>query len=124
MALGRSFTPQEDRIGANHVVILTWSLYQRRFHGDPSILGKQIHMDTMPYTVVGVLPRWFNYPGPLTQLWVPYASVFTPEMYGHHDFHQTLVVARLRPGSSAAASQSHQRDPVPDASRKSQRSRR
>ena len=103
MALGRSFTPQEDRIGANHVVILTWSLYQRRFHGDPSILGKQIHMDTMPYTVVGVLPRWFNYPGPLTQLWVPYASVFTPEMYGHHDFHQTLVVARLRPGSSAAA---------------------
>jgi predicted permease len=103
MALGRSFTPQEDRIGANHVVILTWSLYQRRFHGDPSILGKQIHMDTMPYTVVGVLPRWFTYPGPRTQLWVPYASVFTPEMYGHHDFHQTLVVARLRPGTSAAA---------------------
>ena len=97
MALGRAFTPQEDRIGATHVVILTWSLYQRRFHGDPSILGQQIHMDTIPYTVVGVLPRWFTYPDPRTQLWVPYASTFTPEIYGHHDFHQSLVIARLRP---------------------------
>lgn len=103
MALGRSFTPQEDRIGATHVVILTWTLYQRRFHGDPSLLGKQIRMDTMPYTVVGVLPRWFTYPDPRMQLWVPYASTFTPEIYGHHDFHQSYVVARLRPGTSAAA---------------------
>jgi predicted permease len=103
MALGRSFTPQEDRIGASHVVILTWSLYQRRFHGDPSILGQQIRMDTMPYTVVGVLPRWFNYPDPRMQLWVPYASTFTPEIYGRPDFHQSYVVARLRPGFSAAA---------------------
>ena len=103
MALGRAFTPQEDRIGATHVVILTWSLYQRRFHGDPSILGQQIHMDTIPYTVVGVLPRWFTYPDPRTQLWVPYASTFTPEIYGHHDFHQSLVIARLRPGTLAAA---------------------
>lgn len=103
MALGRSFTSQEDQVGASHVVILTWSLYQRRFHGDASILGKQIHMDTMPYTVVGVLPRWFNYPDPRMQLWVPYASTFTPDVYDRHDFHQSLVVARLLPGSSAAA---------------------
>ena len=103
MALGRSFTPQEDQIGASHVVILSWSLYQRRFHGDPSILGEQIRMDTVPYTVVGVLPRWFSYPDPRMQLWVPYASTFMPEVYGRHDFHQSYVVARLRPGSSAAA---------------------
>ena len=57
----------------------------------------------MPYTVVGVLPRWFTYPDPRMQLWVPYASTFTPEIYGHHDFHQSYVVARLRPGTSAAA---------------------
>ncbi|MGB6931195.1 MAG: ABC transporter permease [Acidobacteriaceae bacterium] len=103
MALGRSFTPQEDQIGASHVVILSWSLYQRRFHGDPSILGQQIRMDKVPYIVVGVLPRWFNYPDPRMQLWVPYASVFTPEIYGRHDFHQSYVIARLRPGTSAAA---------------------
>ena len=103
MALGRSFTPQEDQIGASHVVILTWSLFQRRFHGDPSILGKQIRMDTVPYIVVGVLPRWFTYPDPAVQLWVPYASTFTPDVYDRHDFHQSYVIARLRPGTTAAA---------------------
>jgi predicted permease len=103
MALGRSFTPQEDQMGASHVVILTWSLYQRRFHGDPSILGKQIRVDTVPYIVVGVLPRWFTYPDPRMQLWVPYASTFTPDVYDRHDFHQSYVIGRLRPGSSAAA---------------------
>jgi len=103
MALGRPFTPQEDQLGASHVVILTWSLYQRRFHGDPSILGKQIRMDTVPYIVVGVLPRWFTYPDPTMQLWVPYASVFPPEIYARHDMHGSYVIARLRPGASAAA---------------------
>lgn len=103
LALGRTFTPQEDQLGANHVVILTWSLYQRRFAGDPSILGKQIRLDTTPYTVIGVLPRWFTYPDSQIQLWVPYALTFTPEMYARHDFHQSHVVARLRPGVSAAA---------------------
>lgn len=103
MALGRSFTPQEDQLGASHVVILTWSLYQRRFHGDPSILGKQIRVDTLPYIVVGVLPRWFTYPDARMQLWVPYASTFTPDVYFRHDFHQSYVIARLRPGTSAAA---------------------
>jgi predicted permease len=103
MALGRSFTPQEDKLGASHVVILSWSLYQRRFHSDPSILGQQIRMSKVPYIAVGVLPRWFNYPDPRMQLWVPYASVFTPEIYGRHDFHQSYVIARLRPGTTAAA---------------------
>ncbi|MGH9616866.1 MAG: ADOP family duplicated permease [Acidobacteriaceae bacterium] len=103
MALGRSFTPQEDQLGANHVVVLSWSLYQRRFNGDPSVLGKQIRLDTVPYTVVGVLPRWFTYPDPSVQVWVPYASTFTPDVYSRHDFHQSHVIARLRPGTTAAA---------------------
>ncbi|HEX4019901.1 MAG TPA: ABC transporter permease [Acidobacteriaceae bacterium] len=103
MAMGRSFTPQEDQLEANHVVILTWSLYQRRFAGDPSILGKQIRLDSTPYTVVGVLPRWFTYPEATVQLWLPYAQTFTPEEYARHDNHQSRVVARLRPGVSAAA---------------------
>jgi predicted permease len=103
LALGRTFTPQEDQPGVGHVVILTWSLYQRRFAGDPSILGKQVRLDSTPYVVVGVLPRWFSYPDPHVQLWVPYASTFTPEKYARHDFHPSYVIARLRPGVSAAA---------------------
>jgi predicted permease len=106
LALGRSFTPQEDQLGANHVVVLTWNLFQRRFAGDPSILGKQIRLDTVPYQVIGVLPRWFTYPDPRIQLWVPYASTFDAAGFRHHDMHQSRVVARLRPGVSAAAAAS------------------
>ena len=61
-ALGRTFTAEEDQPNANHVVLLSWSLFQRRFGGDASILGKTVRLDTNAYTVVGVLPRWFTYP--------------------------------------------------------------
>jgi len=43
-------------------VLLSWSIFQRRFAGDPSIIGKQVHLDTKPTTVIGVLPSWFTYP--------------------------------------------------------------
>jgi predicted permease len=101
--LGRAFTPEEDRPEANHVVMLTWSLFQRRFAGDASVIGKQIHLDTTPYTIIGVLPESFNYPDPHIQLWVPYGQTFTPEVYAKHDSHMSHVVARLRPGISADA---------------------
>jgi predicted permease len=103
LALGRGFTPEEDKPEANHVAVLTWSLFQRRFAGDPSIIGKQIRLDSQPYQVIGVLPRWFTYPDPEVQLWVPYSSTFPPRVYEAHDYHQTMVVARLRPGVSATA---------------------
>jgi predicted permease len=101
-ALGRSFTEAEDHPGASPVVMLTWSLFQRRFAGDASILGRQIHLDGKPYTVVGVLPAAFAYPEARMQLWVPYASVATAEELAHHDFHQSHVVARMKPGVSLA----------------------
>jgi predicted permease len=100
-AFGRTFTESEDHPGGN-AVMLSWSVFQRRFAGDPSIVGKQIHLDAKPYTVVGVLPSSFTYPEATVQLWVPYASVFTPEEIRYHDHHQSRVVARLRPGVSLA----------------------
>jgi len=103
LALGRTFTLGEDQPGGHRVALLTWSLYQRRFGGDPSAIGKQIRLDTNLYTIVGVLPRWFAYPDSQVQLWVPYAQTFTPEVYARHDDHQSYVVARLRPGVSAVA---------------------
>ncbi|HTV04541.1 MAG TPA: ABC transporter permease [Acidobacteriaceae bacterium] len=103
LALGRTFTQAEDQLGGHRVVILTWSLYQRRFDGNPSAIGKQIRLDANLYTIVGVLPRWFTYPDAQIQLWVPYAQTFTPEVYARHDDHQSHVVARLKPGVSAAA---------------------
>ncbi len=101
--LGRNFTAQEDEPDASHVVILTWSLFQRRFGGNPSILGTQIHVNSEPWTIIGVLPGWFVYPDARSQLIVPWGQTYTPEQFSHHDMHQSYVVARLRPGVSAAA---------------------
>ncbi len=101
--IGRAFRPEEDQVGASHVVLLTWSFFQRRFAGDASVLGKQIRLNGTPYQVIGVLPRWFTYPEARVQVWVPYASTFQPAQYVRHDMHQSHVVARLRPDISAAA---------------------
>lgn len=100
-AIGRTFTETEDRPDGT-VAMLTWSLFERRFGGDPSIVGKQIHLDGKPYTVVGVLPKWFAYPDAKAQVWVPYESGLTPEILSHHDYHFSYVVARLRPNVSLA----------------------
>jgi putative ABC transport system permease protein len=101
-AFGRTFAESEDRLDGN-AVMLTWNLFERRFAGDPSIVGKQIHLDRKPYTVVGVLPQWFNYPDAKIQVWVPYLSGLAPQIVPHHDFHFSLVVARLRPDVSLAS---------------------
>jgi putative ABC transport system permease protein len=58
---GRDFLPEEDRPGAAPAVILSYGLWQRRFGGDPDILGKQITLNTQSFTVVGVTPANFQF---------------------------------------------------------------
>ncbi len=99
--IGRKFTESEDRPDGN-AVMLTWNLFERRFGGNPSIVGRQIHLDGKPYTVIGVLPKWFTYPDAKIQVWVPYASGLPPAILQHHDFHFSRVVARLKPDVSLA----------------------
>ena len=99
---GRTFTPDEDRFGANDVVMLSWSLFQSRFSGDKSIVGKQVRIDSKPYTVVGVLPAWFSYPDPAVKVWIPYTPIFMPDEF-RPDHHQSHVVARLKDKQTAAA---------------------
>jgi predicted permease len=102
-AFGRLFTEAEDQPKGEPVVLLTWSLFERRFAGDPSIVGKQIHLDTIPTTVVGVLPIWFTYPDARIQYWMPYAQTFSEGDYDMHAGHQSEVVARLKPDISVEA---------------------
>jgi predicted permease len=101
-ALGRDFLESEDRTDGT-AAMLTWSLFERRFGGDASIVGRQIHLDGNPYTVVGVLPKWFNYPDASVQLWVPFRAGLPPVLLAHHDFHFVHVVARMKPGVSLAS---------------------
>src|SRR4029077_17820823 len=93
--IGRTFTGSEDRLDGA-AVLLTWNFFGRRFGGNPSIVGRQIHLDGKPYTVIGVLPEWFTYPDAKIQVWVPYESGLPPAILGHHDFHFSRVVARLK----------------------------
>ena len=104
--LGRSFVGADDRPDAAGTVVLTHSLWMRRYAGDKAILGKTILLDARPYTVVGVLPAWFNYPDLPTQLWAAIYHEKGPEQMRQVDNHNFLVVARLKPGATIAQAQS------------------
>ncbi len=101
-ALGRDFTLADDSPGANGTVLLSWGLWKRRFGGDPDILNQTIFLDAQPYTVIGVMPKWFDFPDSSTQLWTPvYHDKPEDQMtsFSNHQFH---VVGRLKPGVSAS----------------------
>jgi predicted permease len=98
--LGRSFTNEDDTDEASPVVILSWSFFKRRFNGDPTVIGKTIHLNLQPYTVVGVLPQGFTYPDPKIQLWVPYHKGIATLILHSHTSHTSHVIARLRSGVS------------------------
>ncbi|HUH64273.1 MAG TPA: ABC transporter permease [Terracidiphilus sp.] len=100
--LGRDFTAADDSRSANGTVILSWSLWKRRFASDPAIVGKNIYMNAVPYTVIGVMPAWFAFPEPTTQLWTPVYHAKPPEIMTALDNHMFRVVGRLKPGVTQA----------------------
>jgi predicted permease len=97
-AVGRVFLPSDDRREANATVVLTWGLWKRRYGGDPGLIGKSILLDAKPFTVIGVLPAWFNYPDPKVQLWTPIYHERSPEIMRLHTAHNLDAIARLKPG--------------------------
>jgi len=97
-AVGRVFLPSDDRREANPTVILSWGLWKRRYGGDPTLIGKNILLDARPFTVIGILPAWFNYPDPKVQLWTPIYRERSPEVMRLHTAHNLDCVARLKPG--------------------------
>jgi putative ABC transport system permease protein len=100
--LGRAFLPEEQIEGKDQVVILGYGLWQRRFGGDPAIVGRQITLSARPYTVVGVLPKEFPFlPSSLVdgpaQFYRPAAEKYDrSEARSRH----LRILARLRPGVS------------------------
>jgi putative ABC transport system permease protein len=100
--LGRTFTSAEDAPGQS-VVILSYGLWQRRFGADPGIIGRNLDLNRKPYTVIGVMPKAFNFPlrGPQgsepAELWVPMAFTAT-ELEGWGTNYMNGVLAGLRPG--------------------------
>jgi predicted permease len=93
--LGRGFAPEEDKPG-NRVVVLNYGMWQRRFGGDPAVIGRAINLNGQTYTVVGVMPP--NFPAGRDQLWVPIA--FPTDEAATRGAHYLEVIARLKPGVS------------------------
>jgi putative ABC transport system permease protein len=100
--LGRGFTAADDSRSANGTVVLSWSLWQRRFGGDRGILNRTIDLDAKPYTVIGVMPGWFQFPDSTTQLWTPIYHDMPENMMSTLDMHNFRVVGRLKPGVAPA----------------------
>jgi len=97
--LGRPFLPEDDKVGAAPVALLSHSLWQSRFAGDPNILGRGLTMGNGNYTVVGVLPQGFDLPLS-TQIWVPLALNMETLPIKEQAAHKYFLVARLKPGVS------------------------
>jgi predicted permease len=96
--LGRTFVPADDRAGT-HVVLLSYSLWQRRFGSEPSIIGRTVTLNGESYTVIGVMPRSVHLPGYgnwQDKLWVPIA--FTNEEATERGNHFLEVIGRIKPG--------------------------
>jgi predicted permease len=106
-ALGRSFTPSDDRAGAAATVILTDSFWKLRYSGDPAIVGKTIWLDAKPYTVIGVLPSSFVYSssfgGNTVHAWTTVGHEAPPSLLTTFEDHEFLVVARLFPSTTIAS---------------------
>ncbi len=93
-ALGRPFTDDEDRQGAQ-VVVISHDLWQRRFAGDRSAIGRPLTMNGTAYTVIGVMPRGFVFRNRDIDYWIP--ANFTPSILARRNSHYLNVVARLQP---------------------------
>jgi putative ABC transport system permease protein len=99
-ALGRSFLPEEDRPGGRPVVMLSHSLWQRRFHSDPNLVGRMITLDEKGYTVIGIMPESFRFPadwGP--ELFAPAGLPLKADWYAR-TLAMVGVIARLKPETS------------------------
>jgi putative ABC transport system permease protein len=100
--MGRNFTAEENQPGKDAVAIITHSLWQRRFGGDPNILNKTITINSITRTVIGVMPERFNFPKG-AEIYAPLG--ITPELAQSRDSHGYYVVGRLRSGVSLPSAQ-------------------
>ncbi len=97
VVLGRTFTPQEDSPNGGHVVVIGYGFWQRKFGGNPNIVGTSLSLSNEPYTIVGVLGKSFV-TDPLADIWVPFQIEPNSTNFGHY----FLVSGRLKPGVSLA----------------------
>ena len=97
--LGRDFTPEDNRPGAEKVALLSDEIWQRDFGSDRGIVGQAIRINGKPATVIGVMPPKFKFPQN-EQLWVPLYNEFPIKPRGAQDANGVQIIGRLKPGVS------------------------
>ena len=111
---GRTLQPADDEQGEITAAVLSHKLWQRRFGGDPKVIGRAVSLGGKPVTVVGVMPRGFAFPRGAEMpsgfgfpaepdVWAPMA--FSPQRRQLRDNRSYATIGRLRPGVSLAAAQ-------------------
>jgi len=106
--LGRYFRPGEDRAGDDNYVILSHSLWQQRFGGDPSVVGRAIELEGVSRQVLGVMPADFRFPSSKTQVWIPLHNDPSDTVaYWAGDF--MPLIGRMHPGANLGQARSEVR---------------
>ena len=105
--LGRAFVPDEDKtVGASPVLVVSHNLWQRRFGGDPNIVGRQVRLNNRPYEVIGVAPEGFTGTKFALALdfWAPISMAEdlrrAPKLLEDRGSHWMNVIGRIKPGVS------------------------
>jgi putative ABC transport system permease protein len=97
VVLGRTFTTQEDSPNGGHAVVISYGFWQRKFGGNPNVVGTSVSLSNEPYTIVGVLGKSFA-TDPQADIWVPFQLDPNSTNLGHY----FLVSGRLKPGVTVA----------------------
>ena len=106
--IGRTFTDEETTSETNHVAILSDTFWRQRYNADPNVIGRQIRVNSVPRTVIGVLPPAFRFLSSDARVFLPLAS--RPEdrtpLQRHSGGNVTQMIARLKPDATLAQAQS------------------
>ncbi|MGO8732341.1 MAG: ADOP family duplicated permease [Terriglobia bacterium] len=95
---GRSFLAAEESAEHPFVAIISYKLWQSRYGSDPGVIGRTVHLNGKPFTIVGILPSGFEFLGQ-PQIWVTYPHNLDDGMFGGNTFGGTQF-ARLRHGAT------------------------
>ena len=96
--VGRALTADDGAAGPARVAVVSHGFWQRFFGGDPAVVGRSLDLDAERYTVVGVMPAWFNYPRDV-EVWRPLDM--SPQNLGPRGSHSFLAIGRLKRGVTA-----------------------
>jgi predicted permease len=104
--LGRGFSAEDER-GKRPVALIAEKLWRRKFAADPAIVGRAIHLETLSFTVIGVIPSRQAFPE-WADVWMPF-TLIDPELPTTRKYHPLEVIGRLKPGVTEEQAQTEMR---------------